>query len=148
MKLISYTVNLSFTNAPSITASVALTDPITGEERTESIAFVDDEARAIVAMVPNPTPGGRGMVADPDGRIDVAKLSTALGARVNAAKTPATLAAQVAAAEDARRAQRAAQAATKAAEDAKAEAEAETARLKAEAAALDAEIAKKRSTVL
>lgn len=143
MKLIGYTVDLTFTNTPSVQARVAVADPVTGEERTETMHFVDDDARAIVAMVPNPR--GTGLVVDPDGKIDQAKLKTAIAARVaevSGGTAATTLAARVAAAEEARRAAYTAQEAVKVAEEAKAKLDAEIAEATKRKAAIEAEIAK------
>lgn len=137
MKLIGYTVDLSFTNTPRVDARVSVPDPVTGEEKTETLHFVDDEARDLVAMVPNPAPGGTGLVSHPDGLVDGAKLRAKVDTRVAEMRGGAaavTLAARVAAAEEARRVAHAAQAA-------KTKLDAEIAAARAVKAALDAEIA-------
>lgn len=124
MKLIGYTVDLSFTNTPRVDARVAIPDPVTGEEKTETLHFIDDDGREMVAMVPNPN--GEGLVNHPDGLVDGAKLRAKAEARVAEMRggTAATsLAARVAAAEEARRTAHAAQIAAQAAEDAKTKAE-------------------------
>lgn len=146
MKLISYTVDLSFTNTPRVDARVLLTDSATGESKQETLQFFDDDARAIVEMVPNPSPGGTGLVAHPEGRIDPAKLSAAIAARIIEVNgPPEALAARVAAAEDARRVQREAQAAAIEAEAKRTAAEAEVAAKRAELAEIEKQIAMKRS---
>lgn len=139
MKLIGYTVDLSFSNTPRVDARVAVTDPVTGEERTELISFFDDDARVIVAMVPNPV--GVGLVVDPDGKINHAALRSAVTKRtaeVSGGGAASTLAARVAAAEAARKTAHEAEQAAKAAEEARAAATAAK-------AALDAEIAQARA---
>lgn len=150
MKLIGYTVDLSFSNTPRVDARVAVTDPVTGEERTELISFFDDDdARVIVAMVPNPV--GVGLVVDPDGKINHAALRSAVTKRiaeVSGGGAASTLAARVAAAEAARKTAHEAEQAAKAAEEARAAAtaakaalDAEIEQARAQKAALDAEIA-------
>lgn len=148
MKLISYTVDLSFSNTPSVQARVAIPDPITGKEKVESLLFVDDEARAMVAMVANPN--GTGLVNHPDGLVDGAKLTTKLAARVaemSGGTAATTLAARVAAAEAARRTAHDAQVAAAAAQAAKDKLDAEIAAAKVQKAALDAEIAAAKAKV-
>ncbi len=137
MKLLAYTVDLSFANAPTVVAQVAVTDPATGTESVQSLRFVDDEGRDIHVMVQNPK--GDGMVSSGD--IDRSKLDLAIAARLaEAFDAPAEVGARIAAAEKARKDLVEATAATE-------RLSAEIAAKLEQAAALDAEIAAKQAEV-
>lgn len=122
MTLLGYTVNLSFANAPSVVAQKRIVDSATGEEKIATLHFNDDDARAIVAMVPNPSPGGTGTVSHPKGQIDHNALDAAITARLT--ETPKSVADRVKASDEARKASKAAEVAKVAAEAAQATAEA------------------------
>lgn len=154
MRLMGYSVDLSFVNTPCVCARVAIPDPVTGKDKIETLDFFDDEARALVAMVANPD--GEGLVNHPDGLVDGGKLRAAVVARITeATQLPEALAARVAAAEEARRTARAAEEQKRIADVERAQAESARSRAatemaaalaaveeaRAEKAALDAEIA-------
>lgn len=123
MKLLAYSVDFRFLNAPTVIAQVAVTDPTTGEESVQSMTFADEAGRSIHVMVPNPD--GDGMVATGD--IDRAVLETAIAARVaEALNVPAEIGARIAAADKARK---------------------DVAERVAAAAALDAQLAAKQAAV-
>ena len=109
----SHRVDLRFLNTPSVTAEVDVTDPVSGDVSSVALHFVDDEARAICEMVPNPN--GDGTVAT--GNVDLAELDDAIARRLDLA--PQRFATLIADAETARRTIRDAQAAKAMADAAK-----------------------------
>lgn len=114
MKRIAERIDRSFPNAPCVTATYAVDDPVTGKTREIQISFVDDEARQIVPMIPNPTPADDpnvkpedNLIADPNGAPNLAKLDEFAAARLAEATTAAaSVTARMQQAEDARRTKR------------------------------------------
>lgn len=120
MKRISYRVDTSLQNAPSVSATYDVVDPVTGLVRPVQLAFNDDEAREIVPMIPNPDWNGPalglpeeeraatgGFIADPLGAPNLVKLDELAAARLAEATTAAaSITARLQQAEDARRIKR------------------------------------------
>lgn len=149
MRRTSYQVDCGLSNAPSVSARYDVLDPATGEEKSVMLTFVDGDARAIVPMMPNPSPPvgedgrpipasfpGEWDIANPDAPPNLAKLDELARARLAEATTAAaTVTERLVQAEEARRKLRDAEIG---AQNARAEEEAAQKRK----AAIEAEIAK------
>jgi hypothetical protein len=100
MKILGYSPNMRFANAPALSVEVGIDDPDTGEMTSTHLRFVDDEAREIFEMIPNPALGGSGTIAT--GKIDLDVMQAKVARRIaEAREVPQAIHARLAASEKA-----------------------------------------------
>lgn len=163
MKRTRYQVDCSLANAPCVIASYDVVDPVTGETKAIVLSFVDDDARQIVPMKPNPNPAiGEdekpllnadgtpfvSLIVDDDAPPNLAKLDELAAARLaEATGAAASVTERLVQAEAARRVLRDAEIGAQHARDAQAASEKRKAELEAQAAELEQKVAELQAAV-